>query len=573
MHLRLPLLSLMFALPLTPALAQQKPAQKQNVVKFGDVTLSAYTRIEGNLNFSNTTVSGTRTLLVIPDKASGSELRLHADTIGVKSTEDSPFEATEMSGHVRYTLTQKTKEGTRILEGTAGHATFRRTTRLIELSQGVDSTLTDAERLAQPGTFRAGKITADLSKSPVLYTLSGNASETDIRFKPKESSGKAELKTEIAETHISRFREGSFQVGQTALFRGAETVADFLNPAGKSSGQIKAALVEAKFTETKSRLKSATATGNVRYRLSRLGEDGKAEESLDGTAGEVVYDYLNQMPRYVLKDNVEVTVISPKQIRGPAMFSADRVEIDQLAEVKDKPQSYRYTLTSRPGNALVSFTPLAPKPPLPGKSALAFRLGTLTIKQFEKGTLETGKSFSLSGKRVLFDSTDKESGSEAKFSSESVVGTYLEAGVIGSATASGNVEFSINQPSRKVGIKTRAAQAIKGKSSRVLYVTGKEERSITFAGPLSAQLIDTDTLEKPGVITAKSGDKLILTLTDDSYDLSMDTPSEASTVVLEPKIKSKKQDTPSPKPDVKNPTSTNPASTPPTSTKTEKGAR
>ncbi len=522
--------------------AQSRSVPK--VSRYGDVVISAYDRVRGKTDLSGLRITGAKTLIVVPDKASGSELRIHADDIQTQSEGQDTFAVTELTGHVRYTLLQKTQAGTRILDGTSRRATLRRKAQKIELQAGVEATLSDPERLALPGTLKAGRVLADLSQTPTLYLLSGSAEENDLRFRPKERSGAANAKTELQETHLHHFRQGTFQVGQRAQFEGENTTADFLNPLGEAASQLKASSIRALFTAEKSRLKGAAASGDVRFRFSRPADKDRPAENLTGSADEAAYDFLNERPRYVLKGSVNATLVSPKQVQGPARLEADRIEVTQaLLQGLD---IFHYHVTARPGRGSLRFTPVPAPAAAAEKPKSVFQFGTITLKGVEDGTLETGKSFVLTGSRLTFESDDPASGSKAKLSAQKVVGIYSaeakEAGVLKSASASGNAAFSILQPAvREIAgrVKPRAAQTLEGKAQRIVYTNGGEERVVALEGPLDARLTDPDNLVKPGVITGKTGDVLKLILLENGYDFDVETANQTATIQFEPRIKPK----------------------------------
>ena len=96
--------------------------------------------------------------------------------------------------------------------------------------------MTDPERLALPGTIRAGHAVVEMDKSPYLYTLTGPAAANDLTFTPKEDAPKAGEKLKangVGAVRVSGYDTGAFQVGQLAHFEGDGTV-DYLERQGRA---------------------------------------------------------------------------------------------------------------------------------------------------------------------------------------------------------------------------------------------------------------------------------------------------------------------------------------------------
>ena len=536
-----------------PALAQKSDSLE---TQYGDIRITKARRIQGKGDFSGVRLMGPQTLVTVPYPRSHSVLVLHADDIATKSEGTDQFAHATLTGNVRYTMTQNVRDGvTRVVTGTAERAVFDHKAERIEMDGSVRVNLNDPERLALPGTVRAGRVVVAMDKSPYLYTLTGPAAGNDISFTPKEDAPKKEeapkadekpkTRSGIGAVHVSGYDRGAFQVGQTAHFEGAGTTVDLSGKDQLSHAEIRAESFDADFTAARSALKTATAEGNARFHIMRPAakKDAKQDDDLTGRSDAIEYDA--PAAKFTLAGNVDADALAPGTLNGPA-----KIKVDRLIAHIAKPYSYEMKSAAR--NGLIRFAPVSRVPPPanpgekiePKKPALA--LGVVTISRFDYGLYAPGNSLRLTTAqgKILLESDDAATQTDARFLARDVMADIAPDNHVTLAKAKGDVEFRVKQTIQKTqdGKSAAIAQIVEGTAPELDYAGGAETRSLTMPGPFRATVADPSHLVQPGKLTGASGDKLIVTLTGDTYDYAIDSVNETAQIEFIPLPPVKKPD-------------------------------
>ena len=553
---------LLFVCASLPQCAVSALAQKADnlTTQYGDIRITKARNLKGKGDFSGVQITGPQTLVTVPYPRSKSELVLHADDIVTKSEGGDQFAHATLTGNVRYTMTQKAENGVvRIVTGTAQRTVFNHKSQRIEMDGSVRVNLTDPERLALPGTIRAGRAVVEMDKSPYLYTLTGNPAANDLTFTPKEDAPKEGEKPKvngIGAVHVSGYDRGAFQVGQVAHFEGDGTTVEMKVKNDLAHAEIRASSFDATFTgkgaasktantakpdptENHSNLKTAKADGSARYHIVRPVGDPNAPQNddINGHCDTIEYDA--DAKKFTLIGDVDADILAPGKLIGPA-----KIRVDRLINHIGKPASYEMKGAAK--TSLIRFTPVPPPPPpapkpgeKPKKKPLA--LGVVTVSRFDYGMYQPGKSLNLTvaqGK-ILFQTNDAETQTNSQFLARDIASaTDPDTGVT-TAKATGEVEFRVTQliPTTKI------AQIVAGTAPEIVYVGGADIRSLTMPGPFHATVADPTRLVQPGNLTGAAGDKLILTLTDGTYDYELQSDNETAQVNLVPIPREKKPDT------------------------------
>ncbi len=575
----------------TPAPPKQvNPApQKDNLeTQYGDIRITKAHNIKGKGDFSGVQISGKETLVTVPYPRSHSVLVLHADAIKTKSEGSDQFAHANLTGNVRYTMTQNVEGGAaRIVTGTAQRAVFNHKSQRIEMDGGVQVTLTDPERLAMPATIRAARAIVEMDKSPYLYTLSGPAAANDITFLPKEDAPKAGEKPKpngvrngIGAVHVSGYTTGTFQIGERAHFEGDGTTIELNGRDQLSHAEIRAATFDATFkiVAKRSALKSAIATGGTRYHILRpeppkkpagsppednpLADTPPADQKpvlddLTGRSDRLEYqagdaeakNAAEQETKFTLAGHVDADILAPGTLRGPAKIMVDRL----IAHVS-KPYSYEMKSAAR--NGVIRFAPaqkIAP-PARPGEDtppkAPRVALGIITVSRFDYGMYAPGNSLRLTTTqgKILLQSDDAATKTQSRFLARDITANIAPDNHVTLAKATGEVEFRVLQTlmkereDEKTKKKTtfEIPQIIEGTAPELDFAAMDEGRSLTMPGPFRATVSDPSRLVQPGRLTGEAGDKLILTVTGETYDYELQSDRQTAQVEFTPLPPAKK---------------------------------
>jgi hypothetical protein len=513
-----------------PNLGQTKPPTTKARAKtsFGDVTVEDFDRLRGKTDLSGVQIFGAKTLITVPYKRNRSLLKIHADQIITKSEGKDSFASSELSGNVRFTLTQTAEDGTvRTLEGTAQRALFRRIEERIELIQAVRATLTDPEKLAEPGTLQGGHLEVNLKPAPYRYTLTGAASETRVVLKAKGSAKKGDASAASSQEFLAqKFRKGVVQLGEMARLEGDETVLVLKDKAESSEVEVRSPEIEARFSGKSAEIGSIEAKQRVAFDFARPGKEGKSTEALKGACERILYTA--ERDSVELLGKVVLTVVVPSLFDTPMHVVASRVVAKTVAP-------YRYDLKANPKTALISFTvkPIVAKAAegkKPGGEKNAFAFGDVRVTQFHTGSFEEGKQATFEGERLVLESVDAKSRSHARFVAKTFTANFAERNVLRDAVIDGNVEFFVQQkPEAK-----KSEQAIRGSAKRLVFANKETERTLEVQGVFQALFIAPDLLAKPGTLKGLAGDKLILYFVEDSYEFDIQSDNQTASIELEP---------------------------------------
>lgn len=516
---------------------QQRPAVETKHTTIGDVKLYGYTRTDLKGDFSSVTVSGPNTTIEVPLTGSGSLVKIHADEINVTGGNKPAAIHAELHGHLRYTVTQQTPEGARELTGTAGQATFRREAHQLELSNGVDCTLSDPA-LDGPATLQSGSVRVNTANSPYLYTLAGNSETNDVRFTPRPRAGKQNASDQLGPVHITHWENGQFQTGKIANFNGTLVIADLRSRSGTPQGQLKGRHIHADFSPT-GEIARAQATDDVHYRIERAvtgaapdgsGRTEEGRQQVTGTASEATYE--PGVGRFTIDGDVDATLVSTLTLASPARLAAARlVVIDPAPGGNSK--AMRFELTGSPNHRRLAFTPRE----RPGTAAATgsplkptFALGSIVLTGFQTAVWEPGRQVDVvsDGKQaLLLDTADESTHSATHLETHRFKASLAQTGGVTAAETEGPVTFHVQQPAaprsngsadgapaRPVGSRT---QALDGNAAKAIYTGAGDSRMLALQGPFRAKVTDPEHLAAPGTISGKSDDTLSLDLQTRDY--------------------------------------------------------
>jgi lipopolysaccharide export system protein LptA len=511
-----------------PPSSAAKPAPTGAVreTRIGSIHISGYTRITGTIGgASSARFLGPRTLIETTEKSSDTAVRLHADDI--RASQDKNGVQIDLSGSVRCTLIQAEKGGDRVLEGTAGRGVYNQQTRRIELTGGVRTTLTDPTRLNGPGTLRADHLVIDIGAKPYLYTLEGDPGNNDIQFTPlgsKVEKNGAENRTPYGTTHIFGYQSGSIQIGkgqagQSARFSGPGTTIAIANATDIRRGTFQAERITASFAEDGS-VRQAEAAGSVRYHVERPLPNSSETQVITGTAGRATYNADEALIR--LTGGVQAEIAAPDVLQSPAQVRAGRVLVKTA-------QPFRYEVSGGAATNLFRFTPRRPEEtPEPGKPALRkFDVGTVTVRQFERGVFEAGKEVVFAGSQMTFQTADEQAKTSLLLAAPRVAATFSEKNVLESAQATGSVRFQVRQPSAS----GKTMQSVQGTARAAQFTNTAQTKLITVQGPWRAVVNAPEYLKEPAKTTGEEGDTLAVDVASNGYPF--DLRSENGTATLE----------------------------------------
>lgn len=523
------------------ALAAPASAQKKNnlTTHYGDIAIEKAQGIRVKGNLASSRITGAETLVTVPYSRTHSVLVLHADDIVTKSEGGDQFAHATLTGNVRYTMTQSISKGvTRIVTGTAERAVFNHESERIEMDGSVRISLTDPERLALPGTIRAGHALVEMDKTPYLYTLSGAPASNDIAFTPKDDAPKQNEKPKangIGAVHVSGYDKGSFQIGQKAHFEGDDTTVEINGKDQLSRAEIRSEAFDANFTAARSALKTAKAEGAARFHITRPAKikDAKQNDEVTGRSDAIEYDAA--AAKFTFAGKVDADINAPGSLQAPA-----KIKVDRLIAHIAAPYSYEMKSAARDG--LIRFAPLSPKPKTAkqGESPEKprFALGVMTISQFDYGQYAPGNNLRLTTAKgkILLESNDAETKTETRFLARDVTADIAPDNHVTMAKATGEVEFRVQQrtPETKGAKTVEITKIIEGTAPELDFAVDNATRSLTMPGPFHASVADPAHLVQPGILTGEAGDKLIATLTGDAPDYDLESPNGTAQLQFTP---------------------------------------
>lgn len=518
-----------------------KPAPRETQRgQYGDVQVLNSDHIQGKADLSTATVTGPKTIVIVPDKESKSVLRMHADTIIMKKVGQFVPGTIELFGNVTYHIVQKYDKGERLVDGTAGHGFYSRPKNRIILTEGVRGAITDVERLAEPGTYRAASADIMILEAGNRYRMSGGASD-ELRFIPKESVTKTRPKPKrLGVVDATRFQNADLIVGETAVFRGPETTVDYDDPSDGTRARLQGPLTTATYTKDHVTLSHIIGTGTVRYNLRRPSVDKQSERGVTGVASVANYDAVSG--DMLLVGAVDAYIIDSAGLARPAHVIGERMFAHKSAEV------YHFDLTGGP-NAFTRFTP-KPKPvskenPPPTDT---FPIGDVTVTRYETGHYNPDMDFEFRGSGVKFVSNDQPTRTSTEFLGDLIVGTLSAINTIIDVTATGNVHFYAQRPSTAPKAAPTSMETISGTAIRAKLLNDPDHKNIKLDGPMRTEMSDPETLEKPGVLVGLTGDTVTLNLSSTPYEFDVVSPNQTVTVDFQPKDRQPDEPAPKPKP-------------------------
>src|SRR5579871_2194283 len=230
-------LALSFDSPSGVASPHIPPSNKPQVTSIGDVTITSV-GIRSNLRRGTLVFTGPDVVMASRDSTQPTQFRLLADEVNAKRAIGNKENGTiDLSGHIRYTITQQTKQGMRrTIQGTAGHAAYEQATKRVLLTEGVQATMTEEagkageEKLEGPATLRSSTATIFTDRSQ-RYELDGDPAVNDIKFTPSRKGNAKDNKPAqpMAGTpvHIHSFKSGVIDQGHNIVVNGPEAIVDF----------------------------------------------------------------------------------------------------------------------------------------------------------------------------------------------------------------------------------------------------------------------------------------------------------------------------------------------------------
>ena len=578
-----------------PSLAQKSNTNKQKLTLiYGDITVtnagqavidtSKRTKSSGSVELSG------RPLVTFSSGSTGAVYQLQADNMKGSNLGNGKSEKAilEMSGNLTYKLRQPIKNvesGENVVEGTASRGVFDRAKNLLTL-YSANATL-NAPDLISPDKIRSPKLVADLSQTPNIYSMEGDAERNSLTIspvKPKLKAGEKVKKNALSGfLRLRNFSSGRFQRGIAAHIQGNGTVAEFDNPDNKTEIALHANDIKAEFDGAiAENIKSVTAKGALRYRLYRPKPEvakgipeKQGEQELQGTGSELRYDYENRIVS--LNGAVDATLKETVQLLEPARLKAKRLTFSTE-------EPFKYELKGSPEESLVSFRLRPPKlkeaPPTqepaateaePGATAepeaekvpkQTFLSGSVTLTGFETAVFEPGKSVSCNAPNKMnlqLDAKDTETLSVSRVSTHEFLAVLNVAGELVSAKTNGSVKFYIQQ--RKSASKTtsvstaqkrngkaqlkpasilspqRVMQSFAGVASNLVYKG--VEQDLILVGPYETTFTDPELFAEPAIFKGEAGDTITRQFVKEK--LIWDSPNRTSTTEAFPKAPPKKE--------------------------------
>jgi hypothetical protein len=512
--------------------AQPAPINDPKKLTFGDVEVLHFQKMTGNID-RGMKLTGSRTLVTVSDKASRSTLVFHADEITFRKEKKDVSDHIEMKGSLRYTVTQKEKDGSqRLLEGTAGAGAYRRIAERLELNGGVNATLTDEVRLKKPASVVADRVTVNIGTTPFTYSIGGSPQTTRVQFEPRppapEPNAKEAPRSGLSYVEITRFREGTFQAGLKAEFNGPDVTVKLRNDSDGTDAKFEGEEIETIFAEDRKSIKRVVTNRKATFTVKRPARENKGEEVVDGSCGRAIYDA--DEDQVTLKEAVEARVTSPLSLKEPATLTADMV----MFRTK---RPYQYVVSGAAERTRIKFTPKPPTVEPPGNSnnqpaPQYFAFGTVVIEAFDKGDFEPGKSAQFTGgAKMQFRSDDPDAKTQTRLLCRRVVATFADDETIGTAEATGGVTYHIQQPDAM----TKKLKAIRGTADRATFGNTTQARELKLFGPINAEVIDDEHLIGPGKITGPTDTSLTLNLAKDITEFDIESPTETAVIRFSPR--------------------------------------
>ncbi len=294
------------------------------------------------------------------NKAKGTHIDVIANhAIGVRRPNH--HDTADLTGNVRYTITEKTPDGTRIVQGTAQRAYYTEANKGLQLLGGVNATLTDPLHFDGPATLRVA--TLNMPEEGHIE-LTGDPSTTDARFtphiptpaeaakpkKPAENATAANLKTKrkaipaVGTVHVTGFRTGHVNQNQDAAFEGPLVTVETNNAQTKAQNTFKAPRITAGLEKLK---RSINAQGGIQFD-SRAVDAQHNPQRLEGTAATASWNEENATLE--VDGNIIATLTNPVALLEPATLTAGHL----TATLSDTP---RYVVTGTPERTRFAFAP------------------------------------------------------------------------------------------------------------------------------------------------------------------------------------------------------------------------
>jgi lipopolysaccharide export system protein LptA len=520
-----------------------------------------YARLKGNIRTATYVMTDVK--IMSRDASQPTQFVLLADQVKTKQVTISKKETAyaDFSGHIRYTITRKTKEGVRTIQGTAGHAIYNEAEKQISLTDGVHTNLTEEARLEGPATLQSSSATIMTDQSD-RYLLAGDPGVNDIRFTPRRTA-KVKDKAEPqpiagAPVHLHGFRNGEITPGHSLEAIGPETQIDLIDPVENSSGSLNAERISADFgTE----VDHAAAKGNVHFHYERQNKkDGK--QILSGRGDTANYDAAQH--RLTVAGNVDATLTAPQSLLEPAHLVAGKVTTHTEPPRKDDPKQIErslYEISGAPERTSLVFRP-RPKEKSEKEAVRAndaptdvaqpktdplqkFVIGTVRVTGFDSGTFEPGHDAVLIGDQTTLRTEDKQAHTSSLLRTSRLTAKFAADQTLEQLDALGNVRFELKQPAPTKATATaqpqqaNAATQVSGKpveagpkiqtfnatAAKATLVITTDGQILKVPGPWRTSETTDDPNERT-VTSGEKGDTLTYNLT--TGDVDMDSPNRTA---------------------------------------------
>ena len=349
-------------------LVKSQTAQQPVKTQIGDVTMSRWNHFDQDLVSGAIHITGTETEIEVPDKASNSILYVHADDIKGSRVGKTEFGLVTLDRNVRYRLVQKADTGERTLEGTAGHAEVRRSSKRMDFSSGVRAKLTDPSRFSGPATLITTKLTVRTDTPSYRFDLQGAAANNDIRFTPlqaetpkadpKAAPPKADAKpgplVPVGTVHLYGFRTGDLQFGESIHLQGPDTTCEFASPDTKTAWRLQGEKLEGVFVPKTSDLQRATVTDNVKFHLAQPSADKTGQTVADGTASRASYVRADADQVTVMHGPLNIMFFDPQRLMEPGLLTSEE---SGTLTLKKSGDGLAYSLDDPSHTAKIHFIP------------------------------------------------------------------------------------------------------------------------------------------------------------------------------------------------------------------------
>ena len=558
-----------------PGKAKPAKASSKNKTQIGELSITDYVRSSGGPSKPIVFV-GPDIRVETRDKKRALHVLVFADHIEARNP-GGGRDSAQLTGNVRYTITEKIKQGERtverVIEGTARQADYTEATNTLRLLNDVHATLNDPTRFLTPAVLSVGSL---VIPGEGLYRLAGNAALNDIQFtplppsdKPAKDGKKPRPAFQSGMVHAHGFATGRLDTDKEARFDGPLVVIESDNPAEKTHNVFKAPHFLAGLEKGSDSLE---ATGGVAFDCRRTNAKGDVQ-TLTGTAGQILSHHGQPL---ILEGGVEASLTDPVALKEPATLAATRVTAlfgdAPRFVVTGSPQHTRLSFAPRPApaagatggksappgqgggvrpadsvSAPTGRTPDTSEPPVinaappdeadaqasappsvapPASSRQTpFVIGDIVVTDFATATYVPEKSLVVDGPRVHFVSSDKVTKNDAELTTPHLEADFVVSTVKGKDAqphklttlremrATGGVAFNFQQP---------------GKDSKLLNLAGAGSAA-TFTNK-SAQsqvvkVLNVSKLDAAGTgppvqgIDSEAGDTLTYDLVTQDFDL------------------------------------------------------